>query len=151
MGSKATSITHRNIMDEEERCPMPTCAIKVIGVGGGGGNAVNNMMQAGLTGVTFIAANTDSRALECSLANHKLLLGQKVTGGFGADGNTQIGYDAARESADLIQEAINDADIIFIIAGMGGGTGMGNRRRYVRNRIQLDHGCIQLKKFSHFS
>ncbi|MGE4552396.1 MAG: cell division protein FtsZ [Desulfovibrionaceae bacterium] len=99
--------------------------IKVIGVGGGGGNAVNNMIQSALKGVEFIAANTDAQDLHKSLAEHKIFLGDQLTKGLGAGANPEVGRNAAQESIDQIREAISGADMVFITAGMGGGTGTG--------------------------
>lgn len=99
--------------------------IKVVGVGGGGNNAVNRMISSGLAGVEFIAANTDSQALLASNAEVLLQIGDKLTKGLGAGADPQIGLNAAEESRDLIAEALAGADMIFITAGMGGGTGTG--------------------------
>ena len=99
--------------------------IKVIGVGGGGGNAVNRMIAAGVVGVEFIAANTDAQALESSSAPVKLQLGVKLTSGLGAGANPDIGRRAALEDSDKIIEALEGADMVFVTAGMGGGTGTG--------------------------
>lgn len=99
--------------------------IKVIGVGGGGGNAVNNMVASQLQGVNFIVANTDIQALNHSLAEYKIQLGNKLTKGLGAGANPQVGCDAALESRSEIQDMIGEADMVFITAGMGGGTGTG--------------------------
>ncbi|BBD08539.1 cell division protein FtsZ [Desulfovibrio ferrophilus] len=103
-----------------------SCAkIKVFGAGGGGGNAVNNMICSALRGVEFIVANTDVQALNKSKAEHKLQLGEKLTKGLGAGANPEIGRDAALESMDLIREQVDGADMVFVTAGMGGGTGTG--------------------------
>jgi cell division protein FtsZ len=99
--------------------------IKVVGVGGGGGNAVNTMITAGLQGVDFICANTDAQALAANLAPVKLQLGSQVTKGLGAGGNPEIGRKAATEDIERIREFLTGADMIFITAGMGGGTGTG--------------------------
>ena len=99
--------------------------IKVIGVGGGGGNAVNRMVDAGVRGVEFVAVNTDKAALYLSKANTKIQIGEKVTKGQGAGANPNAGQSAAEESRDEIIAAIKDADMVFIAAGMGGGTGTG--------------------------
>lgn len=99
--------------------------IKVFGVGGGGGNAVQNMIASNLKGVTFIVANTDVQALGRSTAEHKIQLGDKLTKGLGAGANPQIGRDAALESINAIKECIGEADMVFVTAGMGGGTGTG--------------------------
>jgi len=99
--------------------------IKVIGVGGGGSNAVNRMIEAGLKGVDFIAVNTDGQALELSRARTKLQIGSKLAKGLGSGGNPEIGRQAAEESSGEIQKALEGADMIFITAGMGGGTGTG--------------------------
>lgn len=100
-------------------------SIKVIGVGGGGGNAVNTMVSTGIEGVEFIALNTDLQALRNSLANKKIQLGKDLTRGLGAGAEPEIGREAALEDRQEIQEAIGDADMVFITAGMGGGTGTG--------------------------
>ena len=99
--------------------------IKVIGVGGGGGNAVNRMIQAGLEGVEFIAANTDVQALKLSLAPVKLQLGVRLTAGLGAGANPDVGRRAALEDSEKIIEALEGADMVFVTAGLGGGTGTG--------------------------
>ena len=99
--------------------------IKVIGVGGGGGNAVNRMIQAGIKGVEFLVANTDLQAMRNSLAPVKLQIGGKLTKGLGAGANPEIGKQAALEDTDRILEALSGADMIFITTGMGGGTGTG--------------------------
>src|SRR5579859_1069012 len=107
--------------DEEQL----TAKIKVIGVGGGGGNAVNRMIQAGIKGVEFLVANTDVQAMRTSLAPIKLQIGGKLTKGLGAGANPEIGKQAALEDTDRILEALSGADMIFITTGMGGGTGTG--------------------------
>jgi len=99
--------------------------IKVIGVGGGGNNAVNRMIEHGVEGVEFIAVNTDVQALNLSKAETKLQIGAKLTRGLGAGANPDIGEKAAEESKDQIEEALQGADMIFVTAGMGGGTGTG--------------------------
>ncbi len=99
--------------------------IKVIGVGGGGGNAVNNMIAAELQGVEFIAANTDRQALEMNGAGVKIQLGKGLTKGLGAGARPEVGREAAEESADEIRSALEGSDMVFITAGMGGGTGTG--------------------------
>lgn len=99
--------------------------LKVVGVGGGGNNAVNRMISAGLRGVEFIAVNTDKQALFLSQANTKIQIGDKLTKGLGAGANPEIGEKAANESRDEIAMAIKDADMVFVTAGMGGGTGTG--------------------------
>jgi cell division protein FtsZ len=99
--------------------------IKVIGIGGGGGNAVNNMINANLQGVKFIVANTDAQALANSRANTKIQLGENLTEGLGAGADPVTGREAALESADLIREALGDSHMVFIAAGLGGGTGTG--------------------------
>lgn len=99
--------------------------IKVVGVGGGGGNAVNRMVAAGVRGVEFIAINTDKAALFLSKADQKIQIGEKSAAGMGAGGNPDNGRAAAEESRDEIAAALRSADMIFITAGMGGGTGTG--------------------------
>jgi len=99
--------------------------IKVIGVGGGGSNAINRMINAGVTGVEFISTNTDAQALVLSNAKLKIQIGDKLTKGLGAGANAQIGMKAAEEDRDKIGEVLDGADMVFITAGMGGGTGTG--------------------------
>ncbi|AEB08479.1 cell division protein FtsZ [Desulfobacca acetoxidans] len=99
--------------------------IKVVGIGGGGGNAINDMIQAQLMGVDFLAANTDSQALGLNQAPVKINLGTNLTKGLGAGGDPEVGRNAALEDADIIREALKGADMVFITAGMGGGTGTG--------------------------
>ncbi len=99
--------------------------IKVIGVGGGGGNAINRMVSSGVQGVEFIAINTDKQVLTFSKATHKIQIGEKVTGGRGAGARPEMGLKAAEESRDAIVDALNGANMVFITAGMGGGTGTG--------------------------
>lgn len=99
--------------------------IKVIGIGGGGGNAINNMINASLLGVDFIVANTDAQALEVSKAHTKLQLGVNITKGLGAGANPEIGRSAALEDADQIRQALDGTDMVFLTAGLGGGTGTG--------------------------
>lgn len=105
--------------------PENFARIKVIGVGGAGCNAVNRMIEAGLSGVEFIAINTDVQALMLSKAPKRISIGEKLTRGLGAGGDPNIGQRAAEESSDDLYEAINGADMVFITAGMGGGTGTG--------------------------
>src|SRR4051794_41655661 len=109
------------MLDEEQL----GARIKVIGVGGGGGNAVNRMIQAGIKGIEFMVANTDVQAMRTSLAPVKLQIGGKLTKGLGAGANPEIGKQAALEDTDRILEALSGADMIFITTGMGGGTGTG--------------------------
>lgn len=99
--------------------------IKVVGVGGGGGNAVNSMVDAGVFGVEFLTINTDRQILENSKATHKIQIGEKVTGCMGAGGDPAVGRKAAEESRDIIADALRSTDMVFITAGMGGGTGTG--------------------------
>ncbi|MFT7054110.1 MAG: cell division protein FtsZ [Psychromonas sp.] len=99
--------------------------IKVVGIGGGGGNAINYMIEKGLTGAEFIAMNTDAQALRSSKADIRLQLGAGITNGLGAGANPEIGYKSALEDKDRIREILTGADVVFIAAGMGGGTGTG--------------------------
>lgn len=99
--------------------------IKVIGVGGGGNNAISRMREGGLSGVEFLALNTDLQTLQESNADVRLQIGEKLTRGLGAGANPEVGEKAAEESKNEISEAIKGADMIFITAGMGGGTGTG--------------------------
>src|SRR5947199_9011666 len=99
--------------------------IKVIGIGGGGGNAVNRMIEAGMDGIEFVVANTDLQALRMSRAPMKIQLGVKLTNGLGAGANPEVGRKAALEDSDKIIEALEGADMVFVTAGLGGGTGTG--------------------------
>src|SRR5690348_13759774 len=108
-----------------EETTLQGAKIKVIGVGGGGGNAINTMIKMGLSGVEFIAANTDKQALEASLASVKIQLGGELTKGLGAGSNPEVGRGAAMEDYAKISEILAGADMIFVTAGMGGGTGTG--------------------------
>ncbi|MEW4370588.1 cell division protein FtsZ [Paenibacillus kandeliae] len=99
--------------------------IKVIGVGGGGSNAVNRMIENGVQGVEFITVNTDAQALHLAKSEHKLQIGDKLTRGLGAGANPDVGKKAAEESRDLISNTLKGADMVFVTAGMGGGTGTG--------------------------
>jgi cell division protein FtsZ len=114
--------TTSNPMLQEIRQPV----LKVLGLGGGGCNAVSRMMELGLQGVEFIAANTDHQALEANPAPHKIQLGPKVTRGLGAGGDPRVGKAAADESRREISDALQGADMVFLTAGMGGGTGTGS-------------------------
>src|SRR6186997_2903150 len=99
--------------------------IIVCGVGGAGGNAVNNMIEAGLEGVDFIVANTDAQALISSRARRVIQLGTQVTGGLGAGAQPEVGRAAAEEAIDVIRDHLTGAHMVFVTAGMGGGTGTG--------------------------
>ena len=99
--------------------------IKVIGVGGAGGNALNNMIDSKLQGVQFIAANTDAQALDLSKADVKIQIGEKITGGLGAGADPEVGRESALENADAIRDALDGSNMVFITAGFGGGTGTG--------------------------
>lgn len=112
-------------MFELEEKPNIGASIKVVGVGGGGGNAVNTMIEAGLSGVEFVVANTDRQALAASKASVKLQLGEDLTRGLGAGANPDIGRRAAIESYNEVAENLKGADMVFVTAGMGGGTGTG--------------------------
>ncbi len=105
---------------------MGDVQIKVIGLGGAGNNAINRMIESGLTGVEFIAANTDAQVLATSLAEVRIQLGDKLTRGLGAGANPEIGEKAAQEAEELVSEYLEGADMVFITAGMGGGTGTGS-------------------------
>ena len=100
-------------------------SIKVVGCGGGGNNAVNRMVDAGLRGVEFISINTDRQALALSNANTKIQIGEKLTKGLGAGAVPEVGRRAAEESREEIAQALKGADLVFVTAGMGGGTGTG--------------------------
>ena len=100
-------------------------SIKVVGVGGGGNNVVNRMVRGGMQGVDFVAVNTDKQALNASSANYKVQIGEKLTGGKGAGSNPDVGRKAAEESRNQLSKALENTDMVFITAGMGGGTGTG--------------------------
>ena len=117
-----------------------TARIKVIGVGGGGGNAVNTMIRSKLTGVDFLVANTDAQALERSQALNKIQLGESVTKGLGAGANPEVGRRAALENQDQLKEQLSGSDMVFITAGMGGGTGTGGAP--VIARLARDAGAL---------
>jgi len=117
---------------------IQNAVIKVIGVGGGGGNAVNHMAQANIEGVDFICANTDAQALKHALVKTILQLGCGITKGLGAGANPDVGRQAALEDKERIKDALEGADMVFITAGMGGGTGTGAARwwrRWPRNSV----------------
>jgi cell division protein FtsZ len=113
------------IFDNNTALPSSVARIKVIGVGGGGCNAVNRMISSGLSGIEFWSVNTDAQALETTTVTNTLHIGQKLTRGLGAGGNPAIGQKAAEESRDEIAAALDASDLVFITAGMGGGTGTG--------------------------
>ena len=108
-----------------EQAPPCSARIAVVGVGGGGGNAVNTMIAAGMEGVQFMAANTDAQVLERSLAAEKIQLGRALTHGLGAGGNPSVGRKAALEDTERLSELVQDLEMVFVTAGMGGGTGTG--------------------------
>ena len=113
------------MFDDVETTFEPLANIKVIGVGGGGNNAVNRMIDAGVSGVEFIAVNCDKQCLMLSKAEKRIQIGEKLTKGLGAGANPEIGEKAAEESRDQILEVLKGADMVFVTAGMGGGTGTG--------------------------
>jgi len=112
-------------MTELDRTLEGNARIRVVGVGGGGSNAVNRMIRSNLKGVEFIAVNTDHQALTASSAHKKIRIGGKLTRGLGAGGDPTKGSDAAEESRDDLEKALVDSDMVFVTAGMGGGTGTG--------------------------
>ncbi len=114
--------------------------IKVVGIGGSGGNALNTMIRSGLEGVEFIAANTDAQALDRSLAPTKIQLGPALTRGLGAGGNPDVGRKAALEDVQRLSEALEGADMVFVTAGMGGGTGTGAAP--IISQVAQDHGAL---------
>ncbi len=120
--------------------PSNIAKIKVMGVGGGGCNAVNRMIDAGVVGIEFWAINTDAQALNQASAPQKLQIGQKITRGLGAGGNPAIGQKAAEESRDEIAHALENTDLVFITAGMGGGTGTGAAP--IAAEVAKEMGCL---------
>lgn len=132
-------------MIEFEISPRTGPRIKVVGVGGGGGNAVNNMIRQGINDVEFFVANTDVQALNRSEAKYKIQLGKEATKGLGAGAKPEVGANSARESIDRIEELIGDAEMVFVTAGMGGGTGTGAApiiAEAARNRGALTVGVV---------
>ena len=125
---------------EFDNMPSQGAVIKVIGVGGAGGNAVNRMIEEGVSGVEFIVANTDVQALNLMSAETKIQLGQKLTRGLGAGSTPEIGKKSAEESEEAIAEALQGADMVFITAGMGGGTGTGAAG--IVSRIAKEQGAL---------
>ena len=123
--NKAADFLNAGKQDSYASEPINHAKIKVIGVGGGGGNAVNRMVRAGLSGVEFYLMNTDAQALQYSSVANKIRLGAKTTGGLGAGSKPEVGEAAAEEARQEITEAIEGADMVFVTAGMGGGTGTG--------------------------
>jgi cell division protein FtsZ len=112
------------VFDESEQ-PITGATIKVVGIGGGGGNAINRMIEAGIQGVQFLVANTDLQSLKASQASVKLQIGEKLTRGLGVGGDPEKGRQSALEDTEKIIEALEGADMVFITAGLGGGTGTG--------------------------
>jgi cell division protein FtsZ len=112
--------------------------VKIIGIGGGGCNALNTMIESGLTGVDFIAANTDAQALATSKAPIRLQLGAKLTKGLGSGANPEIGREAAEEAVDQIRDILDGADMVFVTAGLGGGTGTGGAPIVAEEAKKLD-------------
>jgi cell division protein FtsZ len=123
--NKANPFAHKTRAMEVSQDLTPVANIKVLGVGGGGGNAVNRMIKAGVKGIEFIAVNTDAQALYYNEAPNKINIGRATTKGLGAGANPDIGKQAAEESIDEIKESIAGADMVFITCGLGGGTGTG--------------------------
>src|SRR5205807_4223216 len=113
-----------NIFIDDEP-PITGARIKVIGIGGGGGNAVNRMIESGIEGIEFIVANTDLQALKRSRAPIKIQLGGRLTKGLGAGADPGVGREAALEDTDKIIEVLEGADMVFVTTGLGGGTGTG--------------------------
>lgn len=116
--------------------------IRVVGVGGGGCNAINRMIKEGINGVDFVAVNTDNQALLLSDAPVRVRIGEKLTRGLGAGGHPEVGEKAAEESADELYEVLKGSDMVFITAGMGGGTGTG--AAHVVARVAREHGALAI-------
>ena len=127
-------------INEELDENTPICKIKVIGIGGGGNNAVNRMIYAGITSAQFVAINTDKQALLMSKAPSRLQIGEKLTRGLGAGADPEVGKKAAEESRELIEDVLKDTDLVFVTAGMGGGTGTG--AAHVVSRIAKEMGSL---------
>ncbi|MBD2576284.1 cell division protein FtsZ [Oscillatoria sp. FACHB-1406] len=131
---------HRETLRGDNIVPSNIAKIKVIGVGGGGCNAVNRMIASNVTGVEFWAINTDAQALAMSAAPKRLQIGQKLTRGLGAGGNPSIGQKAAEESREEIAQALENTDLVFITSGMGGGTGTGAAP--IVAEVAKEMGCL---------
>ncbi|MEO1298921.1 MAG: cell division protein FtsZ, partial [Cyanobacteria bacterium J06636_16] len=123
--SSKPRVVPREMLLNGETVPSNIAKIKVIGVGGGGCNAVNRMIDSGVSGIEFWTVNTDAQALANVATDNTLQIGQKLTRGLGAGGNPAIGQKAAEESRDEVAASLEEADLVFITAGMGGGTGTG--------------------------
>ncbi|MPZ15840.1 MAG: cell division protein FtsZ [Chloroflexi bacterium] len=123
--ARTQSVVERILDDETVSGAKGFTEVEIVGVGGGGNNAVNRMIEAGVQGVNFIALNTDAQALGISGVRHKMVIGQKLTKGLGAGGDPAIGEKAAMASEDEIRSLVHGADMVFVTAGMGGGTGTG--------------------------
>ena len=134
------SVTHPLFSLSNQPNFAPPCVIKVVGIGGGGGNAVNRMIQSQIEGVSFWAINTDAQALSKNLAPSKINIGRKLTRGLGAGGVPAVGREAALEDKQALAEICYDTDMIFITAGMGGGTGSGAAP--VLAELAADAGCL---------
>lgn len=119
-------------IDLEENTVVEGARIKVIGVGGGGNNAVDRMIEAGITKAEFICVNTDAQQLSAVKAPTVLQIGAKLTGGLGAGARPEVGRQAAEETKDEIKNLVKDTDMVFVTAGMGGGTGTGAGSYYCR-------------------
>jgi cell division protein FtsZ len=144
LGCQSTVFQKEENMQQPELIPETEnfARIKVLGVGGGGSNAVNRMIEEGLRGVEFVAINTDAQALMLSDAPTRVRIGDKLTKGLGSGGEADIGSKAAEESSDDLYEVIKDADMVFITAGMGGGTGTGGAP--VIARIAQETGALTI-------
>ncbi|AFZ46666.1 cell division protein FtsZ [Cyanobacterium stanieri PCC 7202] len=138
--TKAQTPPLENNMNSRQIVPSNVAQIKVIGVGGGGCNAVNRMIQSSVSGVEFWQINTDAQALTESMATYCLQIGQKLTRGLGAGGNPSIGQKAAEESREEIAKALENTDLVFITAGMGGGTGTGAAP--IVAEVAKEMGCL---------
>ncbi|MFQ5694725.1 MAG: cell division protein FtsZ, partial [Terriglobia bacterium] len=133
MSRRKNGRAQNSVADES----LNVARIKVIGVGGGGGNAVNRMIEARVRGVEFLAANTDLQALKGTRAKNKLQLGAKLTKGLGAGANPDIGREAALEDTEKLVDALTGADLVFVTAGLGGGTGTGAAPVIARLAVEL--------------
>jgi cell division protein FtsZ len=141
VGSYSSS-SPKEEMSNSNIVPSNAAKIKVMGVGGGGCNAVDRMIESEVTGIEFWAINTDAQALERASAQQKLQIGQKITKGLGAGGNPAIGQKAAEESREEIAHALENTDLVFITAGMGGGTGTGAAS--IAAEVAKEMGCLTI-------
>lgn len=136
--------------EKQQAGQQPLEKIKVIGVGGGGNNAVNRMIDTGLQGVEFVAVNCDAQALMTSKAPTKIQIGEEVTRGLGAGADPEVGEKAAQENKDQLADLLKGSDMVFVTAGMGGGTGTGLPTSWLNAQNRLAPDCWCCHQTVHF-